>query len=416
MHVKSMRIGLIVIVIALLLGNLVLSVEAAKCHGSTPNECNGHCVNLQSDKKNCGDCGNVCGNGEVCHKGTCISSEQPVNSTQVGSQSNGQSKFSGPISIVGKGSTLNPIRPVNIAPPAESISPTYNFVLDSLKITNTRAVHEDTDYANWGVAVNDVMVPGSPLTKSLGNLNNGVHPINLAIGPISVPNDPNTPVTITLQVVNSGHTDHSEIVNTLSAGAGVLIGKAINEGAGAATGAALKYLGGILTADCDGPVAVDKIITNGQELAGISVNQPYTLTTYYPGTDSATGCGSNSQYFVTWHVEKVSDGENAAPGGQGLSAIDRGSVNIPTGPSNASSHMELAIGGLGAEGDSCTIDLPDGLKEPGTVKGTQCCSVLHTDKCYDIQKSNGQSTSTGQISTVGKGSTQIPVRPIRTAP
>ena len=45
----------------------------------------------------------------------------------------------------------------------------YNFVLDNLKITNTRASHLDTDYANWGVAVNDVMVPGSPQTKSISD-------------------------------------------------------------------------------------------------------------------------------------------------------------------------------------------------------------------------------------------------------
>lgn len=80
--------------------------------------------------------------------------------------------------------------------------------------------------------------------------------------------------------------------------------------------------------------------------------------------------------------------------------------------SNASSHMELAIGGLGAEGDDCTIDLPDGLKEPGTVKGTQCCSIFHSDKCVDLPKSNGQSTSSGTISTTRP---PIPVRPIKSA-
>jgi hypothetical protein len=57
-----------------------------------------------------------------------------------------------------------------------------------------------------------------------------------------------------------------------------------------------------------------------------------------------------------------------------------------------------------------------GLKEPGKISGTQCCSVLHTDKCVDLPKSNGQSTSPGPISPIGKGSTLIPFRPIRTAP
>jgi|WetSurSiteA1Bulk_404760.scaffolds.fasta_scaffold52603_1 hypothetical protein len=85
-------------------------------------------------------------------------------------------------------------------------------------------------------------------------------------------------------------------------------------------------------------------------------------------------------------------------------------LTLGPGPSNASSHMELAIGGLNAEGDDCTIDLPDGLKEPGTVKGTQCCSIFHSDKCVDLPKSNGQSTSSGPISSVRP---TIPVRPIK---
>ena len=405
MRSKLICIGLILIA-ALLFGNLVVCVEAAKCHGSTPNECNGKCVNLQSDKKNCGNCGNVCGSDEVCHKGKCVS----PTSTQVGSQSNDQSTSSGPISPVVQGSTRVPVRPVNIALPLGPTSPTYKFVLDSLKITNTRALHEDTDYANWGVAVNGGMVSGSPQTKSLGNLNNGVHPINLAIGPISIPNDPNTPVTITLQVVNSGHTDYSKIVDTLSAGAGLLISKLVNEGAGAATGAVLKELGDIFTANCDGPVAVDKIVTNGQELATISVGNPYTLTTNYPGTDSPYGCGSNSQYSVTWHVEKVNEGGSTASGRQGLSALAPSHVNIQPGKPNAPSHMELAIGGNYAEGDSCDIDLPSGLKKPGKVKGTQCCSIWDDKECYDLPKSNGQSTSSGPLSSVRP---PIPARSIK---
>lgn len=53
------------------------------------------------------------------------------------------------------------------------------------------------------------------------------------------------------------------------------------------------------------------------------------------------------------------------------------------------SRNAMGVSKNGATGDACTIDLPDGLKEPGTVdsKG-RCCSVFHTDKCYDIPKPN----------------------------
>lgn len=79
MRSKLMYIGLIVIVIALLLGNLAVCVESInapqiknpqtenpqtknpqKYSGSKPDECNGKCVNFQNDEKNCGSCGNVC--------------------------------------------------------------------------------------------------------------------------------------------------------------------------------------------------------------------------------------------------------------------------------------------------------------------------------------------------------------------
>ncbi len=78
---KLMHIGLIVIVIALLLGNLAVCVEAVndpqtknpqKCQGSKPDECNGQCVNFQNDKKNCGSCGNACNPDQVCHNGKCV--------------------------------------------------------------------------------------------------------------------------------------------------------------------------------------------------------------------------------------------------------------------------------------------------------------------------------------------------------
>jgi hypothetical protein len=32
---------------------------------------------------------------------------------------------------------------------------------------------------------------------------------------------------------------------------------------------------------------------------------PFNQSTPHPGTDSATGCGGNSNYTVNWHVEQV---------------------------------------------------------------------------------------------------------------
>jgi hypothetical protein len=49
--------------------------------------------------------------------------------------------------------------------------------------------------------------------------------------------------------------------------------------------------------------------------------------------------------------------------------------------------QDLAIGGLNAKGDSCTIDTPEGLKIPGTEDGNgKCCSVFDATKCVDLPK------------------------------
>lgn len=36
------------------------------------SDCNGACVNFQSDGDNCGACGTVCGAGEICETGACV--------------------------------------------------------------------------------------------------------------------------------------------------------------------------------------------------------------------------------------------------------------------------------------------------------------------------------------------------------
>jgi hypothetical protein len=55
----------------------------------------------------------------------------------------------------------------------------FVFTLNSFAIDNTRAVHDDTDYASLGLSVNGV--PITPQVKRVGNVNNGTHQVNLTI-------------------------------------------------------------------------------------------------------------------------------------------------------------------------------------------------------------------------------------------
>jgi hypothetical protein len=56
---------------------------------------------------------------------------------------------------------------------------------------------------------------------------------------------------------------------------------------------------------------------------------------------------------------------------------------------------------LAAGGDSCSINLPSGLKEPGKDDGKgRCCSVFDSKKCQDIQK-GGPVSGTSPLGSSG---------------
>lgn len=59
----------------------------------------------------------------------------------------------------------------------------------------------------------------------------------------------------------------------------------------------------------------------------------------------------------------------------------------------------------GATGDACSIDLDNGLKEPGTVSADgKCCSVFDSKKCKDIPKSTtGGKLGVGGVGGIGRG-------------
>lgn len=207
----------------------------------------------------------------------------------------------------------------------------FMFTLDKMTISNTRSRHLDTDHASISVGVND----GPPLTaeKFIGELNNGTHTVGLSIGPIFI-SSPTDKIAFNYIIINAGHQDHAEInkkitdagqtlakagatAATTAAGAlagavvGGSVGSMIMPVVGTAIGAAAAFLGakltGILTADCDGTVALEQVGLTGQQLSSLlSMPTPYAHWTYHPGTDSSTGCGSNSMYLCYWSVIRLS--------------------------------------------------------------------------------------------------------------
>ena len=193
---------------------------------------------------------------------------------------------------------------------------TYTFTLNSFRITDTRSLHNDTDFVGMAVAVGS-NPPISVPTKAMGDVNNGTHQVNLTIPDVTV--EPGQTVAFTYNITNTGYNANSveqaiksgvasEAQKALTAG-GMALGSLIGcPACGSLVGPAggdwlLSKLESVIFADCDGPVAGAAHTFPQASLATLTNNGAvYTVTDNNKGVDSATGCGSNSQYYVTWSV------------------------------------------------------------------------------------------------------------------
>lgn len=198
----------------------------------------------------------------------------------------------------------------------------FSFTLDSFQITDTRSRHEDTDYVTFTLLVKGANGSGTPqmLTKYMGDVNNGVHSVNLSFSNVQV--NPTDTVVLNYLIVNSGHKGSSQVTSTIESTAsklatqgGTLLGNAIAPGIGGSiVGAAAGWLAGeligILTANCDGPVAAEQDTFTYNDLIANTAHGQFKHSTKHPGTNSPTGCGSNSVYIVNWHVLQVGSAAN----------------------------------------------------------------------------------------------------------
>ncbi len=203
----------------------------------------------------------------------------------------------------------------------------YSFSVDRFTIANTRSRGEDTDYISASVAV--AGRPTVSATQSLGNLNNGTYSTTMQFN--GIPVDDNETAVFTYLIINSGHSDPSVVVKGLEAAASALASKGaqlVATAAGGAIGAALgaaigtaavpligtalgalagwvvSSVGALLFANCDGPVAAAVHTYTGAQLraaggAGLTGNDNH------PGSDSPSGCGSNSDYTTFWTVKSA---------------------------------------------------------------------------------------------------------------
>lgn len=91
----------------------------------------------------------------------------------------------------------------------------YTFSLDSYEIKDTRSRHEDTNYVSVGLSVNGIQV-GEPLTKFMGNQNNGSYEVGLAFENVEVPDGAH--VVMIYNILNKGHGDQNETIQVITDG------------------------------------------------------------------------------------------------------------------------------------------------------------------------------------------------------
>jgi hypothetical protein len=207
----------------------------------------------------------------------------------------------------------------------------YNFTLNSFRITDTRSLHNDTDFVSIAVAVGK-NAPITVPTKPMGDVNNGTHTVNLTIPNVSV--GPNDTVAFSYSIVNTGFDKNSvehalqsatnAAASKIAAAGGGALGGIISGGSGAGIGAMIGDKAGawligkldtIIFANCDGTVAAADHAFTADALARSTHNGAVLSSTDdNKGTNSPHGCGRNSRYYVSW---KVTGQQQAGGGGSG---------------------------------------------------------------------------------------------------
>jgi hypothetical protein len=183
----------------------------------------------------------------------------------------------------------------------------FSFTLESFHIRQTRSKHEDTDYVAFTVQLKPQTGPAKPpatLVKALGNLNNGVYPINFAI--------PNIPVgktdTISLNyiVVNCSHPTPQDVLTALKHTSAQMASVPNSDITDLSkVNWQFQEIGELFVkGSCDGPVVVHQESLTFTNLCLLTADTPFNHSFVSFGIDSPGGCGPNSAYDSTYLIER----------------------------------------------------------------------------------------------------------------
>jgi hypothetical protein len=244
--------------------------------------------------------------------------------------------------VLGKDSTVPPIpkrqfiriigsdgKPLPMHPVVRHLEfqpSSYVWSLDSFSISNTRSLHDDTDYVSCSIWVDGQEIDKKDLF--LGDRNNGSAQLGIVVGPVHV-TKPEQEVTFVFAMINQGHEANSDktkqeldsALKALATATGV-----IGSWWAAGATAVIDYVVSLIFANCDGPVASDRFTYTANELwsqTNLATSSFPAPRSYYPGTESSDGCGSNSEYHVYATAHGVG---RTAPSRQGIHAVSTASA------------------------------------------------------------------------------------------
>jgi len=214
----------------------------------------------------------------------------------------------------------------------------YTIRIESFHIDNTRSRHSDTNTVFLALQAGITQFPVR--SHPVGDVNNGDHGVSLSFF-YTMLSDPDRVLGFSFSIYNGDTASLSDMLNRaltslLTQGVHVTVpGPKISSinlsGAAAGAGVTANTVGiGSLLANtsawyavatkavaeaainfvfpnCDGYVAADTLCMTHQQwnsLIDSAGNDLYRFTARYAGTNSPAGCGSNSNYTVTWSITR----------------------------------------------------------------------------------------------------------------
>jgi hypothetical protein len=148
------------------------------------------------------------------------------------------------------------------------------------------------------------------MVKYLGDLNSGNYPIDLAI--LGVVLEPGNQFVFNYLIVNAGSANQAQAEAGLKRASAAWAngqGPASTNLTGALQDGQTWFndeLKGILNPEsCDGMVAAEQDhLTYEYVTSMLNSNGAFNHQTHHPGVRSPSGCGPNSQYTVTWEIDR----------------------------------------------------------------------------------------------------------------